>query len=270
LTQAFKKNQLLCQTQTETDLAQIIGEYLSTNGYLCEYCFNFELLSLNLTVSLDKSIQTDDEQVQTNQSSLNSLSNTNELELNSKDTHVDALLNSRQLYINFEELLRKLDKNLTMKIANGGNRLLIRNSFESATSTGSTWKSKVTNELKKFFTTKALHRIVKIPNEIQSNKQSMDMLRQHLIKTNKSFPAVYLRLDGQTEISCHGTRNALINKIEQFPDLFKSFLATSSSSLVSASASSSSSTSSKVTTPIEQETSSQQSKFMRIEFLKLK
>ena len=229
-----------------------------------------------MTVTLDKSIQTDDEQVNPSlNSSLNpSPVNPNELELSSKDTYVDALLNSRQLYINFEEVLKKLDKNLTMKVLSGSNKLLIRNSFEMPTSTGSAWKSKVANELKKFFTTKAFCRIVKIPNEVQANKQSMDLLRHHLAKTNKSYPALYLRLDGQTEISCHGTRNALMNKLQQFPDLFKKFLDKSydtstntntTAAAVSTSTASSVSTvspaSSKVTTPVEQEPSGQQSKF---------
>jgi len=210
-------NLVLCQCKIPgTDLAHLISDYLKDKNLICESCFNFDLLRLKSsstpTTTTNKMIQTDLNEPPI----INEVINNQILELNSlEDLNVDALLNAKQLFINFEDVLKRLDKNLVMKRKNA-NLLVIQNT--NASNQIDAWKKKVTNELKKFFTTKAQSKIVKIPADLVNQSK---LLSQKLLQINKEYPAVYLRIINN-DIVCHGTKNALANRLDKLSDLFKS------------------------------------------------
>lgn len=162
----------------------------------CEYIYNYKLINDN-----EKTFQVAET---TTQDSL--------LELT--DSCAEALLNARQLFINFEENLKKLDKNL--KLVQQTRTICVKN--QGKPPLDPQWKQKCLNELRKYFTTRAQQKSLKIPNEILSNLQS---LQQLVSKINKECPAVYLRLDA-SELVCYGTKNALLNKLQEVSSFFSS------------------------------------------------
>ncbi|CAF0723825.1 unnamed protein product [Brachionus calyciflorus] len=127
-----------------------------------------------------------------------------------------ALINSKQLFLNFQEELRKIDKKLELKYTQ--DQLRIRN-FGFITSND--WKMRVMTALNVFFDKRASFNLIKIPDEILTNPISMGNLSCKLSEYNKISSAYYLRII-KPNIECYGCKRVLNDKVIELTDFLKS------------------------------------------------
>lgn len=136
--------------------------------------------------------------------------------LDPNEFYTIALLNTKQLFINFQMSLEKIDKCLELKV--NKNQLSILNSNKSKQNND--WKLKVMLEINDYFTSRAAYKVVLIPEDIFKSQSSLETVKQNLADYNKLGSAYYFRQVDQT-IHCYGCKNALNNKILSLNELFK-------------------------------------------------
>ena len=137
------------------------------------------------------------------------------LVLESDKYYTIGLLNSKQLLINFTDLIDRKYKNIEFIIKKETIRL--RNKDKNPSKD---WKQVLQNEIDDFFTTKALYQKVQVPNDILKSESMKNLLIDNLNEYNRACSAVYFNLS-QGLIHCYGTINNLKRKIDSLPDLFK-------------------------------------------------
>ena len=273
-------NVLICQLEDGHAFSDLnLDGVLKENNLVSEYCYNFDLIELNLNMNdfptnnpllktgygkyVDRGVQTDmlttdtkpsqieskslSESVSISQhsvvQSINSLAqkysnlkqlsdlktsepldcNTeNVLSLDPNIYFTIALLNSKQIFLNFEEFLKTKYGYLSLKIAGAdSSQLLIVKNDKVNEPDMQDWKTKIVAELISFFSTKALYKHLPIPAEILKSSALLEKLDSSLKELNKQCIAVYFCLGGD-QIHCYGTKKALTKKLEHLPELLKS------------------------------------------------
>jgi hypothetical protein len=204
-----------------------------------------KIKQINLSNYVDKSVQTDVTQAstsisisnnQSNKTSSNPSSNrqihpannkngfvkdinSNNLDdylvLESDKYYTIGLLNSKQLLINFTDLLDRKYKNI--ELITQKDTISLRNK-DKIPSTD--WKLGLQNEINNFFTTKASYQKIQVPKDILESESMKKLLVDNLNEYNRACSAVYFKLS-QGLIHSYGTINMLKKKIDSIPRLFK-------------------------------------------------
>ena len=146
------------------------------------------------------------------------LNQTNEdnsiLTLDPNQFYTIGLLNARQLGECFEAYLKQsLDKNLIVLAQN--NSVIIKHLNPDL---NPTWKSKMANEINKFFNNKAEFKTAKIPNEILNNSSKLNQFNEYLANLNKSYNCIHLRIVNN-QVHTYGTKKFLAKKYGSLVDL---------------------------------------------------
>lgn len=140
--------------------------------------------------------------------------------LDPEEYYTVALLNTKQIFLNFENELKKLDKQLELRIDNRNQvSILNRNQYL----TNNDWKLQVMNKINQFFTSRTLYRQIEIPDEISKNENFSKKLADSLAEYNKLSSAYYFRIQNKM-IHGYGCKNALNQKISALDGLFREIL----------------------------------------------
>ncbi len=140
------------------------------------------------------------------------------LVLESDKYYTIGLLNSKQLFINFTDLLARKYKNIELKVSTKQkDTIRLRNRDKNSSEN---WKLVLLNEVDDFFKTKASYEKIQVPIDIMKSESMKRLLEDNLNEYNRACSAVYFELS-QGVIHCYGTIKMLKAKINSLPSLFK-------------------------------------------------
>ncbi len=155
----------------------------------------------------------------------NNNNNKNVLTLDPLSPYTITLINSTQTLATFQEHLQTKSKgsiSLSLVELEKNNFQLLAVNQHTDTANPD-WKGLFANELDKFFSSKATHRVVKIPDEILNNQSSMDILHATSKELNRTCSAVYFTING-AEIHGYGLRKFVQKQLDSIPMLFRSLM----------------------------------------------
>ena len=143
----------------------------------------------------------------------------NTLQLSADKFYTIALLNSKQLFVNFQNILHRLDASLSMRSnLNTGTISIGKLSNQNVPE----WKAKILRKLCSFFTDQAGYYKLKLSARISNNRKCLEQLQNYIMTLNKRYSALFFHINySEGVMDCYGTKLLLREEIDSLKDMIR-------------------------------------------------
>ena len=143
----------------------------------------------------------------------------NNLQLSADKFYTIALLNSKQLFINFQNILHRLDTSLSIRSDLKTGTISIG---KLGNQNGPEWKAKILRKLCSFFTNQAGYYRLKLSARVTNNRKCLELLQNYIMTLNKRFSALFFHINYSAGvIDCYGTKLLLREEIDSMKDMMR-------------------------------------------------